>query len=494
MEVNEILKTHDQYKANAERWRLYDASYNGIEAYVERGYILRQPRESQDNYRARLAEAVGFGFSQAVIDLYSFFLNDKQASRVLGLLEDDPSWGQFMDDADMYGTDFHNFRVEAQRLAAIYGHVGIFVDKPAVSFQSRAQEVAAKVYPYVCIYTPLDIIDWSHEINDFGRPVLTYLKLKLSDSKYRIWTTDAWEEWEIKEGSAALAAKGGNTLGEIPFFWFFNVKDSQNPWIGISDLRNIARIDLSIVNDLSNGSEVVKYAAFPMMRKPAFIGSGKMPEDLVSASAVLEFDPDNPDSKPDWLLAPVREPIDALLRWIDTKISNIYRSAHLSGVNALGSGQNRSGVSLRWEFQMVASVLSKKAENMAEAERCLIYFWLRWQQQDEWYEGITITRPKNFAVDDLQDELRNILTAKTIVMSNRFNQLAQKKVVRLVLPEIPSEDVVLIDEEIDASKIVMDLDASLNTDIELPEADKAESESKPITKNESRNKEDGAEE
>jgi hypothetical protein len=62
---------------------------------------------------------------------------------------------------------------------------------------------------------------------------------------------------------------------------------------------------------------------------------------------------------------------------------------------------------------------------------------------------VQVDRPKNFDVENLAEDLANILTAKSIVISNLFRQYLQKMVARRMLPQVSEQEMAAIDEDID---------------------------------------------
>ena len=454
MDKDTLKKTHPFHERFVREWDFLVSAYEGVRALVEFGVMQQHPRESEDNYKTRMSEIFGFGYSRSIIDIFNHYLFRKPAKRELGGLAKDEDWASFVDDCDLHGNDLETFLVEQQRYASIYGHVGLLVDKPAVSTMTRKDEKDIGAYPYLAAYHPQNILEWKYERTDAGRPYLSFLKLLDEDGRFRIWTIEVWEVWEIpidekgKEGEPVMVASGQNLLAEIPFVWVYNNKTRLRN-IGSSDISEVARIDVSILRNLSHGEEVIKYAAFPMMRKPRSLGDEP---DAVGPTAILEYDPTNPESKPDWLEAKCLEPIDAILKWIDLKVSEIYRSSNAGGLAAVEmSRQAKSGVALKQEFQLLNAKLVGKAKNLSEAEMSLVWHWLKWQGKDSLYPEISIERPLNFDIEDLVTDLANALTLKDLIPSKSFQAALQKAMTRQALPCLKDEDFKVIDEEIEKS-------------------------------------------
>jgi hypothetical protein len=469
MKVEDLISTHIFYNARIEEWKFLMACYDGIHALKNLGVILQHERESDYNYNRRLDNAFSFGYTKAVVDIFNFYLFKSASKRIWGeTLSDYPLFKWFLKDCNQKGDEYEMFFLEAAKYASIFGHVGILVDKSPYPFTNLAQQMDAGVYPYYCIYWPTAILDWEWDRDEYGKPYMSMIKLVDDDYTYRIWTPDAFQVWQMPEevvekleainelpqsgleSSAILVAEGINPLGEIPFVYLYNTKSSLKG-IGISDVSDISHIDLSIVNNMSQAEEIVEYAAFPMMRKPYEESStGTKKETKVGVTAILRFDPDNANSKPDWLSADVAGPIGSIMSIVSKKIEEIYRSANIGGMQATEmASQSVSGVALKSEFHMLNSKLMSKATHNQTAEEKCIELWLRWENQPQLIEDVSIERAKSFDIEDLAADLGNAFSAQSLVSSVTFSVELSKQVVRWMMPTLDQSILTIIDAEIE---------------------------------------------
>jgi len=509
MDIDTLLETHETYNDNIQDWAFYGLAYEGGRNFID--FALKQhTRESSTNWKERQEEGICFNYSSIVIDLFNFYLTEKPAVRDLGALAGSELWEMFLRDSDLYGTNFDVFLNEAQKMAAIYGAVGVLIDKPNSKSRVVKDDIKLGVYPYCALFTLPNILDWKHERDPVtNRPTLKYLKLLDFDNRYLLWWPDKWEIYTIPEGATqtgprihrhvdtsdyepkpgankyanqpgqpyktalggeepVLQGEGENPLGEIPFVWFQNIKSVVNPYIGVSDIKEISRITASIIRDISYGEEVIKFAGFPQARRP-MSREGEDIDNEAGVTAILEFDPELGESgKPDWLESKVQEPVEAVLAWMDKKITEIFQLAYLSGIHAHEtSGQTRSGVALRYEYQQLSLVLSKKSENLTETELGIIKFWLKWQVASPWFDDILISRSKDFSIDDLSQNLENAIMANKIVPELTFKKELMKVVAKRVLPDLPDNK--LLD-------IYANIEALTEKDLIEPEATKDRSQ------------------
>jgi len=471
MDKKELEKKHPIHVDNEEAWNFYRLAYDGGRPFISEA-LVQHPLESQKNWRTRIKEGICFNYSAAIVDLFSFYLTERPPVRHMSGVEKDTQWKMFEKDADLSGTDLDTFLNNSQKISSVYGSSGVLVNKAAKG-KTRAEEIKRGIYPYCSLYTLSNVYDWEWEKNpESNRPELSYLKLKEADSDtFTIWTRDVWEVWRLMtteeahrmrewKSSATIISRGTNPLGEIPFVWLPNIKNIYTPYLGISDIREISYITASIIRNLSHGEEVIKFAGFPMLRLPMLKEGEEPAGENVGVRAVQEFPPDNPQAKPDWMEAAIAEPIDAVLRWIDRKTDETYRVAHLSGVHGQRKSNNEvaSGLALRYEFQQLNSVLIQKNANLLEAEQNIIRLWLKWQNNEEMYDDVKITRSPHFSIDDLSMSLDSIIKTMAQVESKTFKEKAQKHMTKMVLPDLTDTDYEQIEKEIQDT--VEELDSS----------------------------------
>lgn len=479
MTEEKLKETHELYEKYFDEWKFLNAAYEGVRALIAWGVFKQHERESLANYNRRVDEAYGFTYSRSIVDLLNSYLFKKDYPRTIPeLLGDDEQWQAFQENCNYEGEEFDEFFIDQSRQASIQGLVGILVDKPRVATENKQQQLDEEIYPYLAAYKPTHIIDWEYEVDINGHKKLVYLKLLDDDEYYRIWTPEKWEVWEIIETethkdlstvntergtkfeqvgrTANRVAEGEHNLGEVPFVWLYNQRSVIDKDVGLSDIADVSRIDVSIMRNLSQIEEIVNYTAFPMMRKPRREAGGYEgvdQKDEVGESAVLEFDPDNPEgTKSDWLAAAAEGPIRAVLEVIAKKVSEIYRATNVGGMAATEiQTQAKSGVALKAEFQLLNSKLVKKGKNVVKAKRGVTRYWLMWQDEwDKYRDELRFDYVKTFEVEDLMTDLENILTSKVVITdSPKYNSEVQKMAVRMMIPSAEDETLAEIDDEIE---------------------------------------------
>jgi hypothetical protein len=457
--VRDLRSTHPYYADEWSEWTFLTAAYEGVRQLVDIGVVKQHEREDDPAFLRRMTELYGLNYSRAVIDLVNHYLFKKEPTREIPKqLAEDPAWIAFLDDCNLYGDKFGDLLADQARWSSVMGHVGFLIDKPLLAAESKQQELAQGIYPYISVYHPPAILDWEYARDITGRPRLSFIKL-LDDSDgtntYRFWWQDHWELWRepeseeepSEEAEAVKIGEGENPLGEIPFVWLHNLSGRFFP-LGVSDIHEIARIDLSIIRDLSQISEIAGFNAFPVLMAP-MLEEGLETQDDIGPTAVIEFDPENPQAKPSWLVPAAEGVLRALWEGIKQKGEECYRIANAGGLHAVDTASvAKSGTALSAEFQQLNAKIVQKAVNVEKTENMILYFWLRWQNLEQLIEESAIIRARDYDVHNLSQDLADALTAKAVVRSTTFKQEVEKVQARNVLPTADDETMEQIDTEI----------------------------------------------
>jgi hypothetical protein len=452
--VKDLRAAHEDYANEWMEWTFLTAVYEGVRQLVEIGVVKQHEREEDAAFLRRMTELFGLNYSRAVVDLVNFYLFKKEPARILPpAMSADEAWQAFMDDCNHYGDSFPDFLADQARWASVMGHVGFLVDKPNLQLGTRAEERNLGIYPYLSAYHPPSILDWQYKRDQTGRPRLVYLKLRDDDGGYRLWWQDRWQLWEEpevdapEEAEAVLIEEQENPLKEIPFVVMHNLRGRRWP-MGVSDIHEIGRIDLSIIRELSQISEIIGFNAFPLLLAP-MMEEGSETQDEVGPTAVIEFDPDHPEAKPEWMQPVAEGVIRAIWEGIEKKGREIYRIANVGGLQQVDTATvAKSGTALSAEFQQLNSKIVMKAVNVEKAENQILYFWMRWQGLDAQIPEAEIKRSRDYDVSSLSQDLADALTAKTIVRSDTFKQEVELRVAQAVLPDEDDETLAVIEGEI----------------------------------------------
>lgn len=439
--MDSITDTHNAYTTNAPKWEFFLRSYLGGNDYKEGHYLLRYILEDNKEYQKRIDLTPLDNHCKNVINIYSSFIWRLPPTRNFGNLVEDQALQSFIKDADMDGRSLNSFMAEAQMWSGVYGHVWLMMDKPAVVANTRADELAQEVRPYLTLITPENVLDWRYERSLNGRYELAMLKVREwieeEDSFYRIWEKDTIKAYEVIGENARLVENVPNPLGIIPAVCLYGNR-SPIRGIGVSDITDVAQMQRAIYNELSEIEQLIRISNHPSLVKSVDTDAG------AGAGSVIEVS--DTDSIQPYLLQPSGGNLDAIRASITDKVESINRMTHMGAVRATDA-QTKSGVALQTEFQLLNAKLSEKADLLELAEEQLWNLFAMWQ-------GITsdimVDYPDTFDLRDYGTELEFLQRAKASgVNSPRFNKGVDKAIAELVLTD---DDLAQAITEIDSAR------------------------------------------
>ena len=406
----EGIPTHEEYQNFIHRWDFLQRSYDGGAQYRMGNYLTKYVMESSQEYTSRIAQTPLDNHCKSVIHIFNSFLFRNEPKRLLGNLEGLPEVDNFVKDADLEGRDFNAFMKDVNIQSSIYGHSLVLVDKPNTQAGTRADELQQGIRPYVSIYTPPNILDWEFERLPNGLYELSMIRLfereqrafqKSTKYYVRTFTKEEiyLEEYNPdKQESLKLIERMPNNLGKIPAVWVY-AERSPTRGIGISDIGDIADVQNSIYNELSEIEQQIRISGHPTLVKTIDT------EASAGAGAVINVPNELDPGLGPRLLQPSGQSIDMILNSIESKVKMIDRMAHLGSVRAVEQRQG-SGIRLQSEMLQLDSKLSEKSKHLQLAEEQIWRLFAQWQNIN-WdgevkYPTIFNIRDRNYEMDILK--------------------------------------------------------------------------------------------
>jgi hypothetical protein len=424
-----LVYEHPDYVAWEPRWRKYEDLYEAEDIYR---FVHRHPRESQDMFDVRVKRGYYYNYCASVVDLVVAYLFHAPIERLPGdAIESDVD--ALYQDADFSGTSYVNFMQDVATSAQIYGHCGVLVDAPqADEIESEAVRQEQGIRPYLTVVLPTQIKDW--ELDRHGN--FKWVKIELvgeSDREFRaeaggtlrrfvIWNRKGWEAWDVNDDdqTATMVGDGEHSLGEVPLVICYNEKAKNHRWFGSSQLRDIADINIAILNWSSLGDEEIAERCLNILTME---GGGNDSPEILGHHNILEY---STGAKPPEYLTPGDTPLKLIGEWIDRAKDEIFRLSKLSGsTGLLGVREATSGIAYAYEFNETNQSLGKKAEGMEQCEIAvhrLVSKWLR----KEW-DG-KVAYPREFGVDDFLMEFQILGSARTNLTSETAIKEIEKRV------------------------------------------------------------------
>jgi len=441
---------HPQYSGMMKRWEYFIRSYLGGKEYHDGKFLQQYSLELESEYLKRLNYTPLDNHARNVIDIYSSFLFRVAPTRELGILSDDPSVDQFLNDADFEGRSFNALMREVQNYASVYGHCWLLVDKPSTNVMTRAEELEQGIRPYLNIYTPENVLDWKYVRSPQGYYYLEYIKIRESIESdkevYKIWYEDRIDTVFLPTNNRdepVLFESIPNPIMRIPAVILYNQRSPMRG-IGVSDLTDIADLQKCIYNELSEIEQIIRLSNHPSLVKT------RDTEAVGGAGSIIEM-PENLDAnlKP-YILQPSGSNLDGVIQSIMHKVDAINRLSHVGAIRSTGE-RVQSGIALRTEFQLLNARLAQKAKLMELAEEQIWRLFALWQETV--FDG-EIVYPESFDIRDWATDLELLQSAKASnIKSSTFTKELDKQIARTVIED--DETLVVIDQEIDGNTVAL---------------------------------------
>ncbi len=453
MNREELQEKHHLWQSNIENWEFYIRSYLGGNDYKNGYYLHRYILESPEEYDARIRHTPLDNHCKNVVQIYTSFLWRVSPTRDYGSLDGDIQLQSFIKDADLDGRSFNTIMREVQMNASIYGNCWVIVDKPQSNAKTRAEELAQDIRPYVSIYTPENIVNWSYKRANSGRFYLDYLVIVEDINSERailkVFTEETIRTYEVEEyekeyadGESKLLEEIPNPIGVIPAVNVYNLRGNKRP-IGISDLSDVAYLQQSIYNDYSEKEQLIRLANHPSLVKTPNV------EASAGAGSIIEIPEDLDSALKPYIIQPSGQNLDGIMKCIQNKVDAIDRITHMGSVRAT-SGQIASGIALQTEFQLLNARLSEKADYLENAEEHIWSLFARWLDKE--FDG-SINYPDTFDIRDWANDMQYLQMAKASgVKSETFNKEIDKQIADTVIDD--NDKIKTINEEIDNSRAV----------------------------------------
>jgi hypothetical protein len=437
MKAEDLLNTHPMYQQTAKEADFFYRSYVGGKLYQKGEYLIKYLGEDNtpgDSYGKRIGATPLDNHVKTTVDIYSSFIFRNLPKRTLGQLYSNPSVQQFMKNTDQNGMGLDSFMKSINDMALVLGSVWLLVDKPNYAVSSAAEAEALGIKPYVCAYTPQNVLDWEYTRSVNGTHQLSYVKVLESETNNQSSVTEWFPDRIVKtivqtndlgEASHIVSTEEfQNPLGIVPFINYAPLPAPQKG-IGYSVVGDVAYSQKYIYNLLSELEQNIRISGHPsLVKTPSTRASA-------GAGAIIEVQEDmEPGLKP-YLLQPSGSSIDGILDAIDKIVHSIHRMTHTSAVQIM-RGSPMSGVALATERQLLNTKLAQISQGLEETEQKIWNLFMVWQELDM-PEDFSIHYAQTFDIRDEHSDLELYRKALTTVSDPKFVEEMNVKVAELLI-------------------------------------------------------------
>ncbi len=442
------------YQQNLEEWKLFEAAYKGGREWREMNLLYQYISETLPQLQIRLKQTPLENHCEGVISTYSGFIWRDPPKRNLGKLNNNVPLNALLLNADKEGTPLNEFMKQVLIWGSVFGVVWVIVDKPSAAAYTKADEIKGGIRPYLRFYTPLDVTDFAFTPKATGEYELTWFEVQEQyvSREGEVKIVRQWSKESIvtvtSVGEITETATITNPLGRIPATPHYN-KKSLVRGLSTSDLQDIAGMQTSIYNDLSELSQMIRGSNHKTLVK------NRLDEASTGAGGVIIMDPDSVPGKTPYLLSADATALAGLLNAIDKKTEMINRMAHLTPVRTYRR-QIISAVAMETEFQILNTLLSDKAAQLQLTEYQIFALFCDWEGIDASTTDYEVIYPSRFELRDKKADLEFIKEARDVaalINSVTLQKELNKQFARVALSD---DDLIeTVDKELDGIKVAV---------------------------------------
>lgn len=343
-----------------------------------------------------------------------------------------PGLRSFLYDATFEGLSFSDFMEEVATQASIYGHVWVFVDKPAES-QIDVNDPNQN-RPYLQILVPSQVLDWKYSYVG-GKQVLQFVKFVVNvsgpvttycvglsgnaDNPTTIQMYQVHDDMSDKEEVQPISEVQLPLGMGIPMVKSFARKDPVNSIFGVSDIKDavyfqrfIANLDREVYESIIYKKSILKLPSD--IQTPEGGGMGIVRGEIEELDAVDFAVPDTAD-------------IDSVREYMTNVIE---RYAILNGIQSQTGISSRSGESFYQERKNLYRYAASKARNLEVTETLIFDLFGSWQNLR--FAG-AIEYDTNYSEKDVEMKLFNLEKAKQIAPdSAMINTIVERELIKLI--------------------------------------------------------------
>jgi hypothetical protein len=464
-----VAYTRPEYAEMLSVWRVLAHAYLGAGGFRDGTYLVAHPREFLDHQSpnpsrpspkllARRTLARYENMAAQIVDQKCAALFRNPPTRQVNDLSDRTPHPirKWWNDVDGSGCHVDDFIADAWLVAAVFGHIVVLAyrereNPPPVTFADQS-------VPYLALYTPLDIPDWS--VNERG--TLTGLRLiepmprasikdplpSLGATRSRTITLTGWE---LAEGGKTID-RGTWSFEKLPAVYLFAKGNPLIPWMGQSVLGD-PKLFVDDYNLSSEIRELLRAQVFGHLNVP--LGpDGKFTIDQArqmlgseTGAANVLFTP-----QPAQFISPSGENVASYQeerRQLQRKILRLCSLPFDSD-----SKDAEAEGSLKLKREDMNQIVAAYADQCEKADYQLAEWWFRltygperWRA--EWdAANVVIRYPDTFDVTPFETILEQAQAAVSLEMPPTFMVELKKRLVGQFLPDAPQDVVDSINNEL----------------------------------------------
>jgi hypothetical protein len=342
---------------------------------------------------------------------------------------------QWWENVDGAGTHIDDFMAQVWDVAATFGHVWLYVDRPA---GTAGETLADTVPPFVRAYTPLDAVDWTVDDQNrltrivFREPAATAGKFTQREVTTEYW---AWYD-ENGELTAGGPQNGQHKFGCLPVVQLFGRRRPLYRHIGQSVLGD-PKLYQDLFNLTSETRQLLRAQTFSFINIPLGVGDGAMTVEqaktmlgeVIGAMNVIF------SGQAAQILSADAENVTVYHKEFDRRLRVIYRQA---GVQFEADSKDAEAQgSLKLKREDMNTRLAAYADELEKADYALAKLWFLAMRGAEKgakaYEDakLEIRYPDSFDMTPFDAVLQQAQSALAL----DFPQIVMNEILKALLPK-----------------------------------------------------------
>ena len=366
---------------------------------------------------------------------------------------------QWWDNVDGLGTHIDDFIALAWNLAATFGHVFLYLDKPAVDAQTAADEPL----PILRIYTPLDAWDWLTD--ELGRLIAvkfaeavprTSMDVTPIAPQPRMRVIDA-TQWTLYDEKGARVDGGPHGMGVLPVVVLYGERRPLDPVLGRSILGDPKQYQ-DLYNLTSEVRELLRNQTFGILNVP--LGTGPDAMTVEQASRLLGSATGTENVLFSGLAAGFISPdasnVEVYHAEILRRLRGIYRQCGLPWEADSRDAEAEGSIKLKREE--LNTRLAGFADECERTEYTLIELVYRMTKGQAWQQAMetdapSVSYPQTFDTTPFDALIEQAQAAQSLQLPSLFLREMRKRLVRKFegFADAPANLLQAIDQQIDAA-------------------------------------------
>lgn len=450
-----LAAEHPSYTEHLLSWQVFIDAFEAQGGFLDGTYLWAYPREEGGSYQLRMTQARYHNYLETLIDLYVRFMFTQGVKRESKSQE----YNDWLTDVDGAGTTIDEFLKKLAALALACGHSGALVDKEptAPAGPTRAEDTGRVI---ASLFLATAIPDWRFKSNTLDSiklvedapspPIDQPMPTGAEAKQFLVIDTEGWARFS---GDGKLLGGDVTNLGMVPFAILRPKPSLLSLMLGRPLVSN-ANVIRCMFNRCSEEDQVLRDQAFSVFTAEAdkdadveqikaslgtVVGTAK----AIVAKAKMDYKTPSMDVPPT-----IRGNIEYL-------VTELYRAAHVRFRR--DSLDAESGEAIRLQYTELNEMLQGFAKALEQCEDAIARAWFAWttatpEAAQAAYDAAAPSAdyPDEFFLDALAVDLKDWADAIDMDLGLTMAHRLKKRAVRRIEPDIPPDELKVIDAEIDA--------------------------------------------